>query len=141
MFIPDSPKLNSGLRHQTIMIKIEPEHLGPARLDLQLRHDIFSAKLTVETFEAKAVIEHSLHNLKEQLARADIKVEQIEINVRGETGYNQLFDKQPQWQKNSHFNQFRFTNDELNEQFAPIGVAFVPESMQYVNQNGVNVLA
>lgn len=141
IIIPENARLNPNQRHQSIMIKIEPEHLGPAQLDLQLKHDVLNAKLTVDTAEAKAVVDKSIHSLKEQLARLDIKVEQIEVNVRGESNYNQMFEKQPQWHKQSNMNNFRFENEDYNEQLIPVNNVYVPESLHYVNSSGVNVLA
>jgi len=123
------------------MIKIEPEHLGPARLDLNLKNEVLTARLTVETAAAKTTLENSMNMLKEQFAKADIKVEQIEINVRGETNYNQLFERQPQWQKFNAAHQSRFNANDFLESFVPVSQINNFMQQQYVSSNGVNVLA
>jgi flagellar hook-length control protein FliK len=139
--LPENTKLNSGRQNHTIMIKIEPEHLGPARLELHLKNEIVTAKLTVETSAAKTTLESSINSLKEQFAKADIKVEQIEINVRGETNNNQLFERQPQWQRFNSARHIRFNENELLEQFVPVGQINSFRQLQYVGNDGVNILA
>lgn len=141
VIIPESAKQLSGHQKNSIMIKIEPEHLGPARLDLQMKNEVLTARLTVETTTAKSTLESSINTLKEQLAKADIKVEQIEINVRGETNYNQLFNRQPQWQKFNSAFQAKFNVDDLPESFVPVNQIYNFKENQYVGFAGVNVLA
>ncbi len=141
IILPEQTKLSGDNRNHSMVIKIEPEHLGPARLDLHLRNEILTAKLTVETPAAKTTLENSLNSLKEQFAKADIKVENIEINVRGETNYNQLFERQPQWQKFNSAHQNRFNAGDFLEPFVPVEQINNFSQQQYVGSGGVNILA
>ena len=139
--LPEQTKLSGDNRSHSLIIKIEPEHLGPARLDLHLKNEVLTARLTVETAAAKTTLENSINSLKEQLARADIKVEQIQINVRGETNYDQLFERQPQWQKFSSAHQNRFNARDFLEPIGPVNQINSFIQNQYVGAGGVNVLA
>lgn len=141
VILPENLKQISAHQKNSIMIKIEPAHLGPAQLDLHMRNEILTARLTVETTSAKSTLENSINTLKEQFAKADIKVEQIEINVRGETNYNQLFNRQPQWQKFSSAHQARFNADDLLVPLVPVNQIYNFRQNQYVGTSGVNVLA
>ena len=141
IILPENTKLSGSQQHQSIMIKFEPEHLGPARLDLHLKNDLFTARLTVDSPEAKSILENSLSNLREQLSKADIQIERIEINVRGETSQNQLFERQPHWQRFNAHNNIRPHDDDLVAAFVPVNRLSGQFQGQYVGRDGVNVLA
>ena len=87
----------SHLEGRSLMIKLEPEYLGSARLHLTMRQDTLSARLMVETPQAKAAVESSLSQLTDQLARVGIKVDYIDVGVRGGGAQNQFFHKQSNW--------------------------------------------
>ena len=92
----DLPRL-SKLTGRTLTIKIEPEYLGPARLHLTMRQDTLSARLTVDSPQAKAAVESSLTQLTDQLSKAGIKVDYIDVGVRGGGAENQSFHRQSDW--------------------------------------------
>lgn len=141
LVLPEQAKLIGDARNHSMVIRIEPEHLGPAKLELHLKNEVLTARLTVETTAAKTTLENSINSLKEQFAKADIKVEQIEINVRGETNYNQMFDRQTQWHKFNQAHQQRFNAGDLLESFVPVNQINNFIQQQYVGSSGVNVLA
>ena len=95
IILPENFKLSTNQKTQTIMIRIEPDHLGPARLELKMTDNLLSAKLIVETVEAKIILESSISQLKEKLASADIKVENMEIYVRSDSHNSHMSDTQP----------------------------------------------
>lgn len=143
--LPENFKLNKSLKTQTIMIRIEPDHLGPARLELKMTDEILSAKLIVETVEAKTILENSISQLREKLASADIKIENLEINVRSESHNSHLFDKQQaHWQNLQNQKAFRQFNGS-NENMASNEPAAINTrgnlSPQYAGAGGVNLLA
>lgn len=69
--------------NHTVMIRMEPDHLGPVRMTLSTHNDILTARLVVESPVAKAVVESNLNNLIEQLDRQGIKVESFSVSVSG----------------------------------------------------------
>ena len=87
----------SHLEGRTLMIKLEPEYLGSARLHLTMRQDTLSARVMVETPQAKAAVEGSLSQLTDQLTKAGIKIDYIDVWVRGGGAQNQFFHKQTNW--------------------------------------------
>ncbi|PWB70292.1 hypothetical protein C3F09_09290 [candidate division GN15 bacterium] len=87
----------SHLEGRTLMIKLEPEYLGTARLHLTMRQDTLSARVMVETPQAKQAVESSLSQLTDQLTKAGIKVDYIDVGVRGGGAQNQFFNRQSNW--------------------------------------------
>ena len=140
--LPENIKLNTNQKTQTIMIRIEPDHLGPARLELKMTDDSLSAKLIVETVEAKNILEGSISQLKERLASANIKVENLEINVRSESHNSHMSDKQQaHWQNQKALRQFNRLDESLvsNEPAAMDAPIYLRP--QYAGAGGVNLLA
>ena len=79
------------------MIKLEPEFLGPARLHLTMRQETLTARVMVDTPQAKAAVESSLSQLTDQLTKVGIKVDYIDVGVRGGGAQNQFFHNQSNW--------------------------------------------
>ncbi|MEW5794884.1 MAG: flagellar hook-length control protein FliK [Candidatus Zixiibacteriota bacterium] len=125
---------------QTIMIKIEPEHLGPARLNLSVRDHMVTARVTVDTPLAKAAVERSLDQLTEQLSRAGFDVDRIDVMLSDHGSRDQFFDRRPLW---SHGHKLQDRREA--DQFDASSVVSPSQSMmavrQYVEHDGVNVLA
>lgn len=95
--LPDN--LNTALKvnGRSVMIRIEPEHLGPARLSLSMTDDGLKARIVVDSVPAKVALENGLDRLVNQLADADVKVDQIEISINGDSTHNQFLGRQPHW--------------------------------------------
>ena len=142
IILPENFKLSTSQKTQTIMIRIEPDHLGPARLELTMTNDLLSAKLIVETVEAKSILENSISQLKEKLASADIKVENLEINVRSESHNSQMSDKQQaHWQNQKALRQFNRLGESLVSNEPAAIDAPLNLRPQYAGAGGVNLLA
>lgn len=142
IILPENFKLSTNQKTQTIMIRIEPDHLGPARLELKMTDDILSAKLIVETVEAKIILESSISQLREKLASADIKVENLEINVRSESHNSHMSDKQQaHWQNQKALRQFNRLDESLTSSEPAAMSALTNLSPQYAGAGGVNLLA
>jgi hypothetical protein len=138
--LPDNLAQAMKSRSQSVMIKIEPEHLGPARLNLSIRNDVLTARLTVDTSQAKAAVEGSLDRLTEQLSRAGIKVNHIEVSLRGGDSQNQFAGRQSGWFRPQRFN-VRSTDDNfLSTVIAPV-VPLPILSPGYAGSGGVNLYA
>jgi hypothetical protein len=78
-FQNDQAKLN-----RTVVVKMEPEHLGTVRLTLSSLNENLTARLIVDSVAARAAVESNLNNLIDQLDRLGIKVDQFEVSVSGE---------------------------------------------------------
>ena len=142
IILPENFKLSTNQKIQTIMIRIEPDHLGPARLELKMTDNLLSAKLIVETVEAKIILESSISQLKEKLASADIKVENLEINVRSESHNSHMSDKQQApWQNQNALRQFNRLDENLLSNEPAAMSARTNLSPQYAGAGGVNLLA
>jgi len=87
----------SQLEGRTLMIKLEPEFLGPARLHLTMRQESLSARVMVDTPQAKMAVESSLSQLTDQLTKVGIKVDYIDVGVRGGGAQNQFLHHQTNW--------------------------------------------
>jgi hypothetical protein len=125
---------------QSIMLRIEPDHLGPARLNLTMRGDALTARVTVETPHAHAAVEASLDHLSEQLGRAGIKVQQIEVSLDGGALADQFADSRAAWHRPKFSNQ-TYINNTLNtdRNYAPDPLTRY--AGQYIGTQGVNLFA
>jgi len=125
---------------QSVTLRIDPEHLGTARLHLSLRQEMLTARVTVETPQAKAAVESSLDQLTDQLARAGVKVDQIQVNVAGSDVNEQLFQRRPEWNRAARRNIAPLVGDTDQDNIAGVPrPAYVPPT--YVGAEGVNLYA
>ena len=137
--LPDnlSEVIKQGSR--SITLKIEPEHLGPARLNLVMNENSLSARLTVESLPAKLAVQNSIDQLTDQLARAGIRLDHIEVSLQGGGAHNQFFHRQADW-----FRSQRQTPRVANEEIlSPMSVApAMPIPLaSYLTSGGVNLYA
>jgi hypothetical protein len=139
--LPDSIKTSLKPNGQTVMLRIEPEHLGSAKLSLTMYNDKLQARVIVNNIPAKIAVEASLHRLVEQLSQANIEVDHIEVTIGGESAHDGIFGRRPQWRY--HANRFgRFNLDKVFNSGQQATVpARVPQSASYVGADGVNLLA
>jgi hypothetical protein len=82
---------------KSVAIRIEPENLGPARLRINMHNGTLTARLTVESVEAKAAVESSLDQLTNQLEKAGIKVNHVEVSVSGGDIHDQWLESRTTW--------------------------------------------
>jgi len=137
--LPDDLQTKLIPNGQSVSIRIEPEHLGPARLSLTISHDRLRARVTVESFEAKVLIERSLDRLTQQLTRAGVEVDRIEVTVDGRQSGDQLFERRPQWRRPTM--SPAFGNDIESEFNQSNTTPLAPTAYSYVGAGGVNMLA
>jgi hypothetical protein len=138
--LPDNLAQAVKSRSQSVMIKIEPEHLGPARLNLSVHNDVLTARLTVDTSQAKAAVEGSLDRLTEQLSRAGIRINHIEVSLRGGDSQNQFAGRQPDWYRPQRFN-LRFTDESFLSTVVTPATPIPVHMPSYVGAGGVNLYA
>jgi hypothetical protein len=125
---------------QTVMLRIEPKHLGPARLNLTLSGDKLRARLVVNNHAAKIAVESALDRLVEQLASARIEVDHIEVTVGGNSTSSGLFGRRPQWSpRRTSAPHWGAVDAAMSDGASAAGPVAGP--VTYVGADGVNVLA
>jgi hypothetical protein len=139
--LPDHVKTTLKPNGQAVNLRIEPEHLGPARLSLVMNNDKLRARVVVENYQIKAAVEASLDRLVDQLSRADIKVDHIEVNVDGDSARNSLFGRPPQWRHRAPMAGLSHQNDSAVTEDGLPGESAMPHQTSYVGAGGVNLLA
>jgi len=139
--LPDNVKTALKPNGQTVTLRIEPEHLGPAKLSLTMYNDKLRARVIVNNIPAKVAVEASLHRLVEQLSRANIEVDYIEVTVGGESARDGVFERRPQWRYfTNRFGKFNL-DDTFGSSEQAAAAASVPQPLTYVGADGVNLLA
>ncbi len=124
---------------QSVVIKIEPEQLGPARLHLSMQNNLLTARVTVDSVLAKTAVEFSLDQLTDQLSRAGIEVDRIEVSLSDRESREQFFHRRPNWAQ--PHNQSAGPTDEPFEleQVTPSQTLYTPPE-EFVRADGVNLL-
>ncbi len=125
---------------RSVTIKIEPDYLGPARLHLSINNDALTARVTVDSTQAKAAIEGSLDRLTDQLNKAGVTVNRIEVSLSNNGAGQQSADHQANW-----YRPTRLPFMGLNESMVLTSQTLTPnsgqQSRQYLYARGVNVYA
>ena len=139
--LPENLKTTLKPNGQSVMLRIEPDHLGPARLNLSMLNNKLKARLVVNSHAARTVLEGSVEKLVEQLNKADIKVDSIDITVSSDAAKDDLNQHQSHWQrhilsKNMKFNDNLLNPDKTHEVIQPVTL-----KQEYINAGGVNLLA
>lgn len=126
---------------QGVMLRIEPEHLGPARLSLIMSGDKLRARIVVVDVQAKVAVEKSLDHLIEQLSKADIEVDHIEVTTAGKNSREELFERRPLWHHRPNRTENISLNNALSFQQQADSRVMTNRSEWYVGVDGVNLLA
>jgi len=124
--------------NHTVMIRMEPEHLGPIRMTVSSYNDAMTARLVVETPMAKAMVESNLNHLVDQLDRYGIKVDVFEVSV-GNSEVGREFSK----------NGFKKFSDNSNRGLSNYGksenlmnlLKIKTREHLYIGSSGVNCFA
>ncbi len=118
MQLPEN--INSALRPngQAVVIKMNPENLGPAKLSLSFSGGKLRAKLSVTSLNAKHVLDHSLNRLVDQLHKIDINVDKFDVTLDQNQNKNEQFNQQQQWQRKMSYKNIdleQFNQNELEQ--------------------------
>ncbi|MFC1692522.1 flagellar hook-length control protein FliK [Candidatus Latescibacterota bacterium] len=70
-----------GRGQSSAVIKLEPPSLGRLKLEIVTEQSKVTGKIVVETHEVKEIIEHNIHELRENLAKNGLKVESFDVQV------------------------------------------------------------
>jgi hypothetical protein len=137
--LPDTITKSFFSQGQTIMIRIEPEHLGPARLNLTVHDQMLTARVTVDTPTAKLTVEGSLQQLTDQLSKSGIQVDRIDVVLSDNGAAYQFHDHRPLW---SQARRMRHLKDAagIDSDISTVPITMMPPR-QYLGTQGVNLLA
>jgi flagellar hook-length control protein FliK len=136
--LPDTITKSFFSQGQTIMIRIEPDHLGPARLNLTVHDQMLTARVTVDTPMAKLAVENSLNQLTDQLSRAGIQVDRIDVMLSDGGTRHQFYDQRPFWSQSRRMHQLN-NDDRMQSDALSVPITMLPPR-QYVGAQGVNLL-
>jgi len=140
LMLPNDLATNLRVNGRAVTIRIEPEHLGPARLSLSMVDDKLKARIVVESAPAKLALEQNLDSLLQELNKAGIEVDNIEITINNGDAHNQMLGRQPHWRHRVATRLPRLDGDVLD----PAEVPIIPPpaaSSGYAGPAGVNLLA
>lgn len=139
MVLPKNLKTMLKPNGNSVTIKIEPEHLGPARISLSMQNNVLKARIMVDTVHIRSVVEASVDHLIDQLSKADIKVDQIEVSLSGNS-FKDDFGGRRNFHRSSKSGQLPPNKIAALEMTAPASPAHI-SATQYVGSQGVNILA
>jgi flagellar hook-length control protein FliK len=89
---------------------------------------------------AKAAVESSLDQLTQQLSRAGVQVQRIDVALDGGGMRNQFSDRRPEWYHDSGRTSARLARESESEQVTSSTV-LSPPVYEYLRIDGVNLLA
>ena len=121
------------------MIRIEPEHLGPARLNLSLHNDQLTARVIVESPAAKVAVENSLDQLTQQLSRVGIELDRLEVALSGGNTPQQFLSRRPRWSFGGKLPAMDSDKDDSIPQVTPSQI-IPPSAAGIAGAGGVNLL-
>ncbi len=85
--LSSTARMTSSGGTSEIKIKLEPDNLGSMRVHLSVdENHAVSARIQVESHEARSLIENSLQRLKDSLHEQGLKVEKFNVDVRQDQG-------------------------------------------------------
>jgi flagellar hook-length control protein FliK len=139
--LPDRLEMTSRAGNRAVMIQVEPEHLGPARLYLTSHHDVISARLVVDTVAAKAAVEGSLDQLADQLQKAGVKVDHFDVTLSHEENNDHTRERQAFWAARPDLDPTG--DDYFAGEHQPDNTAAAIRIVNpgYIRHDGVNVIA
>ncbi len=130
---------SAGVKNgQTIILKMEPEHLGNIRLTLSTHQDSVTGRLVVDNAAARSAVQSNLDNLFDQLSRQGIKLDHFEVSLGGgQSGYKFAQSRtagemkgQSRWKKNMENNAVTLSVSNTSGR-----------SRMYIGAAGVNWIA
>jgi len=62
-------------------IVLKPEHLGQLTIRMELQDGVLTAKLVVESLQAKAMLEANLSSFRQQIEQNGTRVEKVEVTI------------------------------------------------------------
>ena len=136
--VPSEIKQGQLKNGRTVVIKMDPEHLGNVRLTLSSQHDGIVGRMVVESQAARTAVEANLDNLAHELARDGLKLDSFQVSVSG----GEVGGRQPHNQKPTEHTNITPTDKNSNGLYntgsAQMGAS---KAGTYISSAGVNLLA
>lgn len=141
--ITGNVKIMLSAQKGEMVMKMSPEHLG--KLEFKLRkneENKMNAQLTVESVDAKSMLEGQLPELQRSLAEQGVQVEEFVIHVQGdETGFGDSSFAQNQ-QQSQNFSDSGTTVASTNNQTAEqTAESVVQQGLGNDSNSGLNLFA
>lgn len=139
--VPDLRGHSFSNNGQSVTLRLEPDHLGPAKLQLSIRQDVITAKVVVESAHAKIALENSLPHLSEQLNRAGVLVDRVEVVLAGGENQQQFNGRNAQWHHTRKMRQ-RWLEDDVEDVDGTTSTTMASQIRpQIVTDRSVNLVA
>jgi flagellar hook-length control protein FliK len=139
--LPRDIEQNNVRTGQTVIIKMEPEHLGNVRLTLSNHHDTVTGRLVVDNLAAQTAVENNLDSLIEQLSKQGIKLDHFDVSLSGgSVGHRFAQDNTSGNYENGNHQQGNLERNNNNNE-GLYSSEVIPHSEMYINSNGVNWIA
>lgn len=123
---------------QTIILKMEPEHLGNVRLTLTTHQDSVTGRLVVDNAAARSMVQSNLDNLYDQLSRQGIRLDHFEVSLGGgQSGYK--FDQSRSADEMKSKYRWKKTGEIEGELWQMPSIS--GNSRMYIGAAGVNWIA
>ncbi|HWR84160.1 MAG TPA: flagellar hook-length control protein FliK [Candidatus Deferrimicrobium sp.] len=139
--IPDTLRSSLTTGSQVVMLRIEPEQLGPAKLSLTMYDGRLRARVIVKDAQAMTAVERSLDRLVDQLSKANIEVDHIEVTIAGDGSRSDHFGRSATWRQRFADIAGFSAADSRDSSPPTVAVAVIPRAAHYVGAWGVNILA
>lgn len=110
--IVEKAKFNIEDYKQEIRIKLKPEILGELMLKMEMEKGFILAKIMVDNYRTKEIIEANLYQLKEDMRENGLEIKTFEVFV----GTNEDFEKEGRrnFNLNKKPNRFKIKDKELD---------------------------
>lgn len=97
------PSMIQAVREGTARIRLalHPQELGTMRMELVSEKGMVDAKMMVESQEVKEIVEQSLPELRNGLAKENIQIQQFDVSVNRDENREPLFDRETQSQSDN----------------------------------------
>ncbi|QQY80734.1 flagellar hook-length control protein FliK [Keratinibaculum paraultunense] len=137
--IVDKVKVNLENSKQEVKIKLKPEILGDLLLKMEMEKGSILAKIMVDNYKTKDIIEANLYQLKEDMRENGLEIKAFEVFV----GTNEDFKRESDLDFNSNKKQnksstkLKIKNKELIEK-----ETYLQNTLPIINEKGsINLLA
>lgn len=136
--VVEKVEIKEGIDKQEVKIRLKPDYLGELILKVEAKEGSIQAKIFVDNYQTKEIIELSLFQLKEQLEENNLDIKTFEVFV----GTNEDFERE---KRNGH--TFRKKQEKLKlgtkveEEIRIYDSNFVKQSEETYYEGRLNLFA
>lgn len=126
---------------RSLTLQIEPEHLGKARIHLAMKTEGLAARVVVDSEVARQAVEAGMDRLIEQLSKAHIDVDSIDVSVGGNGDDSGHLAQHRFFNNRSRMTINKSLENETLDSAATVAAAHQLYVGGTIGRSGVNVLA